>query len=71
MPIKPIRTGEDLRAAFHRLESIYQADEGTPAADERDVLVGCRRTLVGLIDALEPAERGTQIFIGTDGLNRH
>lgn len=24
---------------FHRLESIYQADEGTPEADERDVLV--------------------------------
>jgi len=39
MTIKPIRTDDDLRAAFHRLEGIYQADEGTPAADERDVLV--------------------------------
>ena len=38
MPIKPIRTDEDLRAVFRRLESIYQADEGTPEADERDVL---------------------------------
>ena len=36
---KPIRTDEDLRGVFHRLESIYQAEEGTPEADERDVLV--------------------------------
>lgn len=36
---KPIRTDADLRAAFHRLEGIFQADEGTPEADERDVLV--------------------------------
>lgn len=39
MPIKPIRTDEDLRAAFRRLKSIYQADEGTLESDERDVLV--------------------------------
>jgi len=39
MTIKPIRTHTDLRAAFRRLESIYQADDGTPEADERDVLV--------------------------------
>jgi HTH-type transcriptional regulator/antitoxin HigA len=39
MTIKPIRTDADLHAAFRRLESIYQAVEGTPAADERDVLV--------------------------------
>ena len=39
MTIKPIRTDEDLRAVFHRLESIFQADDGTPDADERDVLV--------------------------------
>jgi HTH-type transcriptional regulator/antitoxin HigA len=39
MTIKPIRTAEDLRATFHRLEGIFQADEGTPEADERDVLV--------------------------------
>jgi HTH-type transcriptional regulator/antitoxin HigA len=39
MTIKPIRTDEDLRAAFRRLEGIYQAAEGTPEADERDVLV--------------------------------
>lgn len=39
MTIKPIRTDADLRAAFRRLESIYQADDGTSEADERDVLV--------------------------------
>jgi HTH-type transcriptional regulator/antitoxin HigA len=39
MTIRPIRTDDDLRAAFRHLEGIYQADEGTPEADERDVLV--------------------------------
>ena len=39
MHIKPIRTDDDLRAAFLRLEPIFQAQEGTPEADERDVLV--------------------------------
>ena len=39
MTIKPIRTDADLQAAFRRLEKIFQAAEGTPAADERDVLV--------------------------------
>ena len=39
MTIKPIRTDDDLRAVFRHLEGIYQADEGTPEADERDVLV--------------------------------
>lgn len=39
MTIGPIRTDDNLRAAFCHLEGIYQADEGTPEADERDVLV--------------------------------
>jgi HTH-type transcriptional regulator / antitoxin HigA len=39
MTIKPIRSDADLQAVFRHLESIYQADEGTPQADERDVLV--------------------------------
>ena len=39
MTIKPIRTDDDLRAVFRHLEGLYQADEGTPEADERDVLV--------------------------------
>ena len=39
MNIKPIRTDADLQAAFKRLERIYQAAEGTPEADEMEVLV--------------------------------
>jgi len=37
--IKPIRNDDDLKKAFRRLEDIFQADEGTEQADERDVLV--------------------------------
>lgn len=39
MTIKPIRNDDDLRQAFVQLQSIFQAEEGTPEADERDVLV--------------------------------
>lgn len=39
MTIKPIRNDDDLRQAFAQLQSIFQAEEGTPEADERDVLV--------------------------------
>ena len=39
MTIKPIRDDEDLKRVFRRLERIFQAKEGTPQADERDVWV--------------------------------
>jgi HTH-type transcriptional regulator/antitoxin HigA len=39
MNIKPIRNDEDLHAAFKRLETIFQAEPGTPEADEMEVLV--------------------------------
>ncbi len=39
MNIKPIRNDDDLRAAFQRLEVVFQAEEGTPEADEMEVLV--------------------------------
>lgn len=39
MNIKPIRNDEDLILAFQRLETIFQADEGTEEADEMEVLV--------------------------------
>ena len=39
MNIKPIRNDEDLALTFRRLETIFQADEGTPEADEIEVLV--------------------------------
>lgn len=46
MNIKPIRNDDDLRAAFHRLETVFQAEAGTPEADEMEILVA-------LIDAYE------------------
>ena len=39
MNIKPIRNDEDLRSAFKQLELVFQAQEGTPEADEMEVLV--------------------------------
>ena len=39
MTIKPIRSDDDLKRVFRRLEKIFQAEEGTAQADERDVLV--------------------------------
>jgi HTH-type transcriptional regulator/antitoxin HigA len=36
--IKPIRTEDDLTAALERVAAIFHAEEGTPEADERDVL---------------------------------
>ena len=37
MTIKPIRNDDDLQRAFKRLEKIFQAEEGTSQADERDL----------------------------------
>ena len=39
MDIKPIRSDDDLTNAFIRLENIFQADEGTPEAEEMEILV--------------------------------
>jgi HTH-type transcriptional regulator / antitoxin HigA len=39
MNIRPIRCDDDLRAAFRRLEAIFQAEEGTLEADEMEILV--------------------------------
>ncbi|MGZ8219477.1 helix-turn-helix domain-containing protein [Methylomagnum sp.] len=39
MNIKPIRNDHDLQEAFRRLEGVFQAEEGTPEADEMEVLV--------------------------------
>lgn len=46
MTIMPIRNDDDLKKVFRRLEKIFQAEEGTAQADERDVLVT-------LVDAYE------------------
>lgn len=39
MTIKPIRNDDDLRATFRRLEAVFQAEAGTPEADEMEILV--------------------------------
>ena len=39
MNIKPIRNDDDLQAAFRHLETVFQAEEGTPEADEMEILV--------------------------------
>ncbi|MBI3156832.1 MAG: hypothetical protein HYZ20_15710 [Burkholderiales bacterium] len=39
MTIEPIRNDEDVQRAFRRLESVFQAEEGSAQARERDVLV--------------------------------
>ena len=39
MTIEPIRNDDDLQRVLRRLESNFQAEEQTPQADERDVLV--------------------------------
>ena len=39
MDIKSIRNDDDLTNAFIRLESIFQADEGTHEAEEMEILV--------------------------------
>lgn len=42
MNIKPIRNDNDLQLAFRQLESVFQAEEGTPEADEMEVLATWR-----------------------------
>lgn len=39
MNIKPIRSDDDLKEAFKRLEPLYQATEGSAEADEMEILV--------------------------------
>ncbi len=39
MNIKPIRNDQDLQQAFHFLEKVFQAKEGTPEADQMEILV--------------------------------
>ena len=38
MTIKPIRNERDLRAAFKRLDVIFQAAAGTPASDSTTLM---------------------------------
>lgn len=39
MTVKPVRNDDELKAAFQRLEAIFQAEPETPEADEMEVWV--------------------------------
>lgn len=39
LTIEPIRNDEDLQRAFRRIESVFQAEEGSAQGGERDMLV--------------------------------
>ncbi len=39
MNIKPIRSDADLQNAFHQLDKVFQAKQGTVEADEMEILV--------------------------------
>jgi len=83
MNIKPIRNDDDLRAAFKRLELVFQALEGTPQADEMEILVTLieayenKHFNTGHADAIEAIKfrmeqqgltpKDLEIYIGSSG----
>lgn len=83
MNIKPIRNDDDLRMAFQRLELIFQAAEGTPEADEMDILVTLieayenKHFPIGVVDPVEAikfrmdqqglTQKDLEPFIGSSG----
>ena len=83
MTIKPIRNDADLKAAFARLEMIFQAPEGSAEADEIEILVTLieayenRHYPIGPADPIEAikfrmdqqglAAKDLEIYIGSSG----
>lgn len=83
MTIKPIRNDADLKAAFARLEMIFQAPEGSAEADEMEILVTLieayenRHYPIGPADPIEAikfrmdqqglAAKDLEIYIGSSG----
>jgi HTH-type transcriptional regulator/antitoxin HigA len=83
MNIKPIRNDDDLRAAFKRLELVYQAQEGSAEADEMEILVTLieayenKYFLIGAADPIEAikfrmeqqglTQKDLEPFIGSSG----
>ncbi len=55
-PIKPIRNDDDLKAAFKRLEAVFQASEGSPEADEMEVWVALIEAYENKHHAIAPAD---------------
>ncbi len=83
MNIKPIRNDDDLQAAFERLDVVYQAQDGTPEADEMEILVTLIEAYenkyfpMGVVDPVEAikfrmeqqglTQKDLEPFIGTSG----
>jgi len=56
MTIKPIRSDDDLRAAFKQLEQVFQAPAGSPQADDMEVLVTLIEAYEQKHDPIGPAD---------------
>lgn len=83
MNIKPIRNDDDLRDAFKRLELVYQAQDGTPEADEMEILATLieayehKHFPIGVVDPVEAIKfrmeqqgltpKDLEPFIGSSG----
>ena len=83
MKIKPMRSDSDLRAALRRLDVVFQAADGTPAADEMEILVTLieayenKHTPIGPADPIEAIKfrmeqqgltpRDLEAYIGPSG----
>ncbi len=83
MNIKPIRSDDNLRSAFKQLEPVFQAQEGTPEADEMEILVTLieayesKRFVMGPADPVEAIKfrmeqqgltpKDLEIYIGPSG----
>ena len=83
MNIKLIRNDEDLALTFKRLEVIFQANEGTPEAEEMEVLVALVEAYENKYYPISPADpidaikfrmeqqgltpRDLEVYIGSSG----
>jgi HTH-type transcriptional regulator/antitoxin HigA len=56
MDVRPIRNGEDHRAALAEIEACWGAPEGTEEGDKRDVLVALVESYEARRWPIEPAE---------------
>lgn len=56
MTVRPIRIDDDLQKVFRRVEKVFQAEEGTAQADERDVVVTLGEACENIPYDLGPAD---------------
>jgi HTH-type transcriptional regulator/antitoxin HigA len=63
--IKPIHSDDELRAAFRRLETVFQAETGTSEADVMEILVPLIEAYENKHTPIGPADPSHQIPHGT------